>query len=108
MARPAEVEIPEQAIRSLQAQLRLTFGDAHRLGKPKHLIDGLAADFSSKFGRPPKDSDPLYYDPKQRQPVARTLEDMLAELIGAALDPNLRRFVESVAHGSPEPGAKAQ
>jgi hypothetical protein len=102
------IQIPAELIESLKDQLELTFGDAKRLQKPKHLILGLSDEFTRVFKRPPNDDDPIYYDPNHPTPVARSLEDMLAQVLGVATDPNLLKHIETIAKETPESGETMQ
>jgi hypothetical protein len=107
MPRPS-IQIPAELIESLKDQLNLTFGDAKRLKKPKHLILGLSDEFKRIFKRAPNDDDPINYDPNHPIPVARSLEDMLAHVLGVAVDPNLFKYIETIAKETPESGETMQ
>jgi hypothetical protein len=107
MAKPS-IQVPAELIESLKDQLELTFGNAKRLQKPEHLILSLREEFTRIFKRPPNDDDPINYDPNQPTPVARSLEDMLAQVIGFAIDPNLFKYIETIAKETPESGETMQ
>ena len=102
------IPIPHELITKLESHLKHTFGDAERLQKPQHLIQGLREEFTRLFLRPPNADDPLYFDPDQPKPVAKKLEVLLSEVIGVALDPDLLNYIETVIKAAPDAGQTVQ
>ncbi len=104
----SSIQIPAELIETLRDQLKMTFGDAKHLQKPQHIILSLSEEFTRIFNRPPNDNDPIYYDLNHPTPTRRSLEDMLAEVLEVAIDPNLFKYIETIAKETPESGETMQ
>jgi hypothetical protein len=91
------VQIRKAIIEAVKSELQLTFGEARQLNRPTDTIDGRYNEFSRLFKRPPTAEDPLHFDEEQEKPVRRSLETMLADLLGTATGPNFVKHFETIA-----------